>query len=294
MSGFRRTLGYVSSWNTVLVTSEYGVATGGTSSSITVGGVNYTLLTFSADGTLSVSQGGLFDCLLVGGGGGGWAVPNGGGGGGGGGVCQRTIYLPAGTHAITVGAGGISASVSSEGSLMGGASYIGTTSNAIVAVGGGNSDWNLEYGVVGASTAGSRGSITAIPRNGITTQGNRGGVGSGVSSAGGGGGAGGVGSAGSGSQGGAGGIGVDISAFLGQTAGTTYKGGGGGGCASAAGATGGTGGLGGGGNGSNGSSETSTAGIANSGGGGGGSFGTGSGGQLRAGGSGIVYVRFKV
>jgi len=51
--------------------ANYGAATGGTSSSITVGGIAYTLLTFTTDANLVVSKTGLFDVLLVGGGGGG-------------------------------------------------------------------------------------------------------------------------------------------------------------------------------------------------------------------------------
>ena len=68
----RRELGYVSagSVSTIVATTGYGVATGGTSSSITIGGQNYTLLTFTSDATLTVTSAGLFDVLLVGGGGG--------------------------------------------------------------------------------------------------------------------------------------------------------------------------------------------------------------------------------
>ena len=83
----RRELGYVSSWNTVAnpVDAPYGVATGGSSSSITVGTQAYTLLTFTSTGTLTVTKAGLFDVLMVGGGGGGGAIGAGDGGGGGGG-----------------------------------------------------------------------------------------------------------------------------------------------------------------------------------------------------------------
>ena len=103
MGTARRQLGYVSSLTTqTSFVERYGVATGGSSSSITVGGVNYTLLTFTSSGTLTVSQAGLFDILAVGGGGagglrttisGGGAA--GGAGGGGGAVQQTTMYLSA-------------------------------------------------------------------------------------------------------------------------------------------------------------------------------------------------------
>jgi hypothetical protein len=49
--------------------ANYGTATGGSSSSVVVGGINYTLLTFSTDSNLVVSKSGLFDVLLIGGGG---------------------------------------------------------------------------------------------------------------------------------------------------------------------------------------------------------------------------------
>ena len=88
--------------------ANYGTATGGSSSSITVGGINYTLLTFTSDSNLVVSKAGLFDVLLVAGGGSGGTNFDEGsptGGGGGGGVRETTIYLAAATYAIDVGAG---------------------------------------------------------------------------------------------------------------------------------------------------------------------------------------------
>ena len=67
------------------VVQGYGVATGGTSTSIT-DTVAYTLLTFTSDDNLVVSTGGLFDICLVGGGGGAGTTAadfeQGGGGGG--------------------------------------------------------------------------------------------------------------------------------------------------------------------------------------------------------------------
>ncbi len=63
-----RDTGYISAYPVIVAYAEvYGVATGGTSSSITVGGVNYTLLTFTASGTLTVATAGLFDVLIFGG-----------------------------------------------------------------------------------------------------------------------------------------------------------------------------------------------------------------------------------
>jgi len=66
--------------------ANYGTATGGSSSSITVGGLAYTLLTFTSDANLVVSKAGLFDvCLVAGGAGSGrtdTTTATGGGGGG--------------------------------------------------------------------------------------------------------------------------------------------------------------------------------------------------------------------
>ena len=59
----------------------YGVATGGQSSStITVGGLSYTMLTFTASGTITITKAGLFDVLAVGAGGGGGGNAAGGSG----------------------------------------------------------------------------------------------------------------------------------------------------------------------------------------------------------------------
>jgi hypothetical protein len=265
------------------VSTGYGVATGGSSSDpITVGGVAYTMLTFTADSNLVVSKAGLFDCLLVGGGAG--AGANGdsnlfGGGGGGGGVTEQTIFLEAATYALDVAAGGalfvdglstrISASLTSltaTGGGRGGGRLINSSRPGSGGCGGGGigqSDFNT----------GGLGNQGFAGGNGVATVGQ---------AAGGGGGGSAVGANGSGTVGGDGGAGFDASAFRGETANTTrYAGGGGGG-----GASGGTGGSGGGGN-------RTVAGSANTGGGGGGNNATGSN-NGAAGGSGIALIRFKV
>lgn len=86
----------------------YGIATGGTSSSITDGGASYTLLSFTSDGTLTVSKEGTFEFLMVGGGG----PPGtnfigrtyGDSGGSGGEVRTFNMILPVGTYNVDVGA----------------------------------------------------------------------------------------------------------------------------------------------------------------------------------------------
>jgi hypothetical protein len=288
--GSRGTLGYVSGSAVQSVYAEvYGVATGGTSSSITVSSQAYTLLSFTSDSNLVVTTAGLFDVLLVGGGnaGYGWAGGAGyaGGGGGAGGVLQQTIYLAAATYTVDVGAGGAGSAGSTRGS-QGFPSVIGAGINAISAAGGITFfPDNGATGTVGgeiASSGGCHNSATSSATNNV--QGNKGGASTGINNAGGGGGFGAVGSAGSSTTGGAGGAGYDVSAFIAGLA--LFKAGGGGGGGSGAGGAGGSS-IGGAGV----TSGTGTAASANTGSGGGGTTNTGQGG---AGSSGIIYVRFKV
>ena len=89
------------------VTGNYGTATGGTSSPITVSGVDYTLLTFTSSSTLAVTKSGLFDCLVLAGGGGGGSdttpIPGGAGGPGGGGTGGNRPDGPLGAPTSTNG-----------------------------------------------------------------------------------------------------------------------------------------------------------------------------------------------
>lgn len=271
--------------------NQYGSASGGTSSSITSSGVSYTLLTFTTDGTLTVSKDGLFDVLLVGGGGnGGNTITNErAGGGGGGGVINRTIYLAAGSYTVAIGAG-----ATGNIARCGGSTRLGSASAArtdLVAVGGGQgggyrdgtSGGNIFMAWPGGCGGGSSVGGGWASTGALGLQGNAGGNATATFNQGCGGGGGGnaVGADGTSTAGGNGGQGFDASDFLGQSAGTTRLAGGGGGGGPT---TNGTGGAGGGGNGGN------NNGTANTGGGGGG----GSGGNGGAGGSGIVYVRFKI
>jgi hypothetical protein len=70
----------------------------------------YQIQTFTASGTLTVSNSGMVDILVVGGGGGGGvgATYTTGSGGGAGGylLVSGTAYLQSGSHTVTVGAGG--------------------------------------------------------------------------------------------------------------------------------------------------------------------------------------------
>jgi hypothetical protein len=117
--------------------SSYGTATGGSSSSITVGGVAYTLLTFTTDDNLVVSKSGLFDFCGAGGG------ASGGVGGGGGGLMQPfTMYLDAATYAITIGTGA-AAGTHVQGGFGGNPTKIGTAFAICGGGPGGNDAVNL-------------------------------------------------------------------------------------------------------------------------------------------------------
>jgi hypothetical protein len=233
--------------------------------------------------------GGLFDVLLVGGGsaGIGW-VGGGGGGGAGGAVAEQTIYLAAGSYTVDVGAGA-AGTTNNVQATFGYPSSIGVgTGNVAIAAPGGTSvlygnNFSQAIGVFGSS-AGSIHGYASTGTNNI--YGYKGGdAGAGDTNGGGGGGAGAQGANGSGTTGGAGGAGKDISTWLGQSAGTTYKAGGGGGSGSVTGGAGGTGG-----GGAGGGNAVGTSGTANSGGGGGAGHAALTSGS---GGSGIIYVRFK-
>lgn len=261
--------------------ASYGTATGGTSSSITVSSVNYTLLAFTTDATLTVSKAGLFDVMLVGGGGGGgsWSSTANEGGGGAGGITVATIYLAATTYPVDVGAGG-AVSIRGFDSTLGSVT-VGSTV-APVAVGGGGG--GRTSGVKSGGSSGSGGNNDGTVYSSVIGQGFANGTGVSLGDnfgAGGGGGAGAVGGNGTVVVGGAGGAGISIASFI-QTA-TTVAGGGGGNRYSGSSGAGGAGG-----GGAAGGTAAGTAGTANTGGGG----GAGNGGA--AGGSGVVYVRFKV
>jgi hypothetical protein len=247
----------------------------------------YAYKTYTDSGTLTVTQAGLADILLVAGGGpGGSGSFYGAGGGGGGGVLELTgVYLAVGTYTVTIGGGG------AAHALQGSPTFLGS----FYTVGGGLGGAYDDQGVLGGYTPGINGgsggggntqtNASRNPGAGITGQGFAGGLGVSSTSAGqgsgGGGGASAVGVAGAGSVGGNGGAGKTTTI---TDASETLGGGGGG-----YGTTLGSGGAGGGGAAVAG---TGVAGNVNTGGGGGGGFtGAATGG---AGGSGRVTVRVAV
>ena len=267
----------------------YGAATGGQSTATaTISGVNYTILTFTATGTLTNTTAGFFDFLAIGGGTGGLAnAVSGGRGGGGGGAGQvvfGSVYLSA-NQTITIGAGGSFFATGTNFS-QGGNTSIAATSPFTQTALGGLAETGPEansQGFVGGG-AGSTNATTGKAIAGSAAMGFQGGNSTGADNGGGGGSSQGVGGNGSGTTGGAGAAGVDISSFVGGAAAYKASGGGGGGTV-----TGGAGGSSLGNNGTTNSTPTSAA--ANTGAGGGGGVGTVY--TTGNGGSGICYIRFR-
>jgi hypothetical protein len=254
----------------------------------TDGGINYKYKTYTGSGSVTITRAGLCDVLVIGGGGAGGYRSDGAGvsmgGGGAGGLVSASVFLPAGSQTITVGAG---------------ASYLATVRNGtdssigpITAVGGGASpstisgaDFFAAKGGSGGGGSGSTGNLNTAS-GGTPNQGFNGGNGQNSTfgstiGAGGGGGAGAAGAVGTTSVGGAGGAGVSSSI----TGTAVTRAGGGGGARSA-----GSPGAGGAGGGGAGGTTTGTNGTANTGGGGGGAVGSSAAGN---GGSGVVIIRVR-
>lgn len=233
------------------------------------GGTAYKTYAFTGSGSITLAKSGLVDCLLVGGGG---AGGNNQGGGGGGSLIENQIYLPAGTHTITVGAGATANANGRVGNLS--AIGLSTRTYLNVAYGGGNS---FASGGCGGGSNGATFNYPSIDSN----IGFQGGNSSSTNHAGGGGGIGGAApNIATPSVGGAGGVGLNNSFTTGSNIG--YGGGGGGGGFTTGGASGGFGATAGGSNG-----VTTGNGTANTGGGSGGSWA----GTPGNGGSGLVAVR---
>jgi hypothetical protein len=240
----------------------------------------YWIHTFNTNGTFTPQTALSCDYLVVAGGGGGGTR----GGGGAGGFRTATAQsLTTTAYTVTVGAG---AAINANGSD--------SIFDIITSTGGGKGATSTNAGNGGSGGGGYDDSVTNFTAGTGNTpstspsQGNNGGAGGGATryTGGGGGGAsatGGAGQSGSGTLlGGAGGAGT-ASSISGSS--VTYAGGGGGG-----GDTGGAGGAGGGGTGATSATDTATAGGTNLGGGGG--AGRSGAGVPKAGGSGVVIIRY--
>jgi hypothetical protein len=278
--------------------------TGGTITSYTSGLVDYTVHTFTSDGTLQTYNDGTAEVLIIAGGGGAGNGSGGtgeGGGGGSGGVkyfLQKTLAEASGTYTVTVGTGGTGATDSTVQGSDGLSSVFGSDTS-IGGGGGGSRNGGVQDGKVGGSGGGGgqRDDSVANFGAGTANQGNNGGSGfEGAQMSGGGGGA--ATTVGTSSPstgvGGAGGTGLtegtsvlyDWQAADGSTATAVFNGtsssyaGGGGGGGQTTPAAGGTGGGGAGGT------------AAGSGGNGTANTGSGGGGQGGDGGKGVVIVRY--
>lgn len=80
------------------------VATGGTTSTLLVGGSNYRIHRFNSSDNFSIATTATVEYLIVGAGGGGGSDM--GGGGGAGGMIEGSVLLSSGTYSVIVGAGG--------------------------------------------------------------------------------------------------------------------------------------------------------------------------------------------
>ena len=259
--------------------AEFVAATGGTITTSPCG--DFKLHTFTGPGTFCVSSAGnsfgsnKMDYLVVAGGASG-AGPGGVAGGGGAGGFRTASCSPVSVqgYPVTVGGGG-----SVNPSNARGGSGSNSVFNCTTSAGGGGGGLNVPGASAASGGSGGGGGGDNINTSGAAgntppvspPQGNPGGNGGGPNQGAGGGG--GAGATGSNNSGGSGGPGGNGSPWPGNS--TTYAGGGGGGRVSGSVGTGGTGG---------GGTANSTAGTANTGGGGGGK---------RAGGSGVVIIKYK-
>jgi len=282
MIRFNSTLNRLEVYNGTVWQGLGGIsATGGT---VTTSG-GYKIHTFTdVSDTFTVISSGEVEYLVVAGGGGGSNTNYCGGGGAGGMLIGTIPSLAHGTYNITVGGGGATGTNGSVGSD--------SQFNTIIANGGGGGGGVNSNGLNGGSGGGGgyAGGSTAgngrVGGTGVAGQGNNGGRGNGVSGYGWGGGGGGAGAAGTTAKApsplvpGDGGNGLQSSI----TGTATYYAGGAGGRIDTGGYSA-TGGLGGGGSGGSGSNSNGTEGGINTGGGGG---------PSKAGGSGIVVIRYLI
>ena len=266
------------------------VATGGT---VTTSG-DYKIHTFNSSSNFVVNQAGAapqVEHLVLAGGGGGASSYYGGGGGAGGILHTSSSTVSAGTHAVTVGSGGIANQYRGVGATGGNSSFMNVTASG----GGGGSSYN--YAAASGGSGGGASGYGASAGSGISGQGTAGSMGSNTNGAGGGGGAGNAGGGGANNmvdarrQGGNG-LTFNISGSA------VVYGGGGSACSGNALLTVRPGGTGGGGRGGdksyNNTNSNATDGTDGLGGGGGGAYlQGGSYGEAGDGGNGVVIIKYK-
>lgn len=255
----------------------------------------YKYVVFTGNGTLTIDRAGYADIVCIAGGGGGSDY----GAGGAGGYFAASVYVPVGTHTVTVGGGG-------AGGVLGSAGSASVVSNVYSLGGGPGQAYSAVSSVAicsgGSGGGGSPSASSDRYTGGLPLAGKQGFAGGNAQTpdaspynAGGGGGSGGAGVTATGSGGGGNGGAGTSNDIAGSTPTSTYTAGsftyaGGGGGGTNSGTVAGTGAGGGGNGGKNGVGMT--AGTANTGGGGG---GRGQGAVAGPnGGSGIVIVRVAV
>lgn len=182
------------------LTKDLTGALDGTGGTITHAG-GYTIHTFTSSGTFNPGFTRTVEYLVVAGGAGGGSASSAygsGGGGGAGGMKTGSVELALGTHAITVGlggAGGADASPAANNGANGGDSSIGTEVTAHGGGYGAGAHATATAGNAGGSGGGGAGSASGGAAGGAGTsgEGNDGGPGTSAYNGGGGGGAGGAG-----------------------------------------------------------------------------------------------------
>jgi hypothetical protein len=163
-------------------------STTGSPTVTTVGGK--TCVQFTGSGSITISQAGLVEVLVIGGGGAGGA-DNGGGGGAGGYYANSAVYLDASTHTVISGAGAPGGTQTQYQGNPGSGSRVGP----YFALGGGGGGSNAQTYLISGTNGGSGGGSTRATTaggTGMSGQGNNGGAGA-ATFGGGGGGSGGVG-----------------------------------------------------------------------------------------------------
>ena len=128
------------------------------------GGLAYKYVTFTSNGTLTITRQGFADILVVGGGGGGGFYGTAQAGGGAGGVRWGTFELAATTYSVTVGSGSVG--VTSGTAATGGSS--GVAGVLLVGGGAGAREGTISNPSVGANGVGGGGSPGAVAQGGQT------------------------------------------------------------------------------------------------------------------------------
>ena len=169
-SGLARVNNIVNPW-AVISNTPTGTYTSGDS--------DYAYFTFTGNGTLTVTEAGFADILVVGGGGGGARSLSSYMGGGGGGVRYGIFNLPAGSLSVVVGAGGTSLSNTGNANPVAGAVGGESSLGSVLIVGGGQAGYGSQSDSTGINVPGTGGGGSAGGSRNSGTVGNANGGGAG-------------------------------------------------------------------------------------------------------------------